>query len=188
MFFSQAACTIYLIFEMGTETKASWIKIIAGIILAIKTGLENLAISLQIYEWLCLYTMIKFQGEYNMDRVEVVLDQFKKIEKRQWCFFKTFLSLIVFAGVLIDLLCIVKSDNKNQNWNDWTEILDYQKTVGFLLLSFLIITVFLFFSKALKRQNAEFHEHKVMYSIQASGMFLAIVTNLVLDFVIKKHE
>ena len=110
---------------MGTETKASWIKIIAGIILAIKTGLENLAISLQIYEWLCLYTMIKFQGEYNMDRVEVVLDQFKKIEKRQWCFFKTFLSLVIFAGVLIDLLCIVKSDNKNQNWNENNEIHDY---------------------------------------------------------------
>jgi hypothetical protein len=125
MFFSQAACTIYLIFEMGTETKASWIKIIAGIILAIKTGLENLAISLQIYEWLCLYTMIKFQEKYNMDRVEVVLDQFKKIEKRLWCIFKTFLSLIIFAGVLIDFHCIVKSDNKNKNWNENNEIHDY---------------------------------------------------------------
>lgn len=186
MFFSQAACAIYLMFELGTKTSPNWIKYMAGFFLAIKMCLENLAISLQIYEWLCLYTMINFQGQYNMDRVEVVLDKFKKIEKRLWFIFKAFVIVIIIAAVIIAFYCFVKSKRQHKDMNDEPLINEFQIIVGFLLLSFLIITLCLFFYKANRKQKAEFDEHKVLYSIQASGMFLAIVTNLVTEFCYKK--
>ena len=42
MFYSQAACTIYLIFQLGEMKEMKWP---SYVILSIKMGLENLAIS-----------------------------------------------------------------------------------------------------------------------------------------------
>jgi hypothetical protein len=65
--------------------------------------LQNLAINVQIFEWLSIFVMIMYQKPHNMDTVEVVRDKFRPIEERIRCAYYFLIGVASLGPYAIDI-------------------------------------------------------------------------------------
>lgn len=76
-------------------------------LLALKTITENIAISIQIFEWVCLFNLINFQRKIPHNQLEPKLGKFKPREKRLSIVFQVLLVLSILLGVAMNVCFIV---------------------------------------------------------------------------------
>lgn len=103
-------CLCYLIFNNILKTnkqhnhaEENWI----FFLLTMTMVLQNLAINVQIFEWLSIFVMIMYQKPHNMDTVEVVRDKFRPIEERIRCAYYFLIGIFSLGPFAIDVIALL---------------------------------------------------------------------------------
>lgn len=106
MFASQVIGAIFLTILIAFDTSAH----VEVVLYSLKVAVENVAISVQIFEWFCLYHMIQFQSHHDMDTVEVEKRTFNPRERCVRNIFVTFMTLVVFGDLSKNIVLLVLTE------------------------------------------------------------------------------
>jgi len=112
-----------------------------------------------------------------MDTVEVEKRKFTPREKKYWYSYCTFFCvqiLIQFVGIILCFTYI-----KTKKWRFVYSL--FNCTTSALILFFFVFTICLFFNEARNHYVAEWSDHKTWYKVQAIGIAVALITNIILE-------